>query len=139
MAIITISRGCYSHGKEIAEKVAEMLEYTTISREILVEASHYFDVSEKDLLKSLHDAPSLLERITHGKNRYLAYIRAALLEYARKDNIVYHGHAGHLLLPDVSHICKVRIIADREERIALLQQNKKIDRKSTRLNSSHYS
>ena len=27
MAIITISRGCFSHGKEIAEKVADRLGY----------------------------------------------------------------------------------------------------------------
>jgi hypothetical protein len=35
MAIITISRGCFSHGQEIAEKVARRLEYECLSREVL--------------------------------------------------------------------------------------------------------
>ena len=72
MAIITISRGCYSHGKEIAEKVALKLGYECVSREILIEASHFFHVPGMNLLKSLHDSPSVLERITHGQEMYLS-------------------------------------------------------------------
>ena len=82
MAIITISRGCSSHGQEIAEKVAANLGYECVSREILIEASHFFHVPEMKLLQSLHNAPSVLERITHGKEMYLAYVQAALLEHA---------------------------------------------------------
>jgi cytidylate kinase len=81
------------------------------------------------LLKSIHDAPSILERLTHGRTRYLAYIQAALLEHVKKDNVVYHGHAGHLLLPEISHLLKVRVIAGMEERITLLQQQRDISKK----------
>ena len=63
MAIITISRGSYSHGKEIAEKVAGILGYECVSREILIEASKYFKVPEMKLLKSIHDAPSILDSL----------------------------------------------------------------------------
>ena len=43
MAVITISRGSYSRGKEIAEKVAAKLGYTCISRDLLlgVERTQY--------------------------------------------------------------------------------------------------
>jgi len=122
MAIITISRGSFSHGKEIAEKVAEKLNYECVSREILLEASQYFHVPEKKLLESIHDAPSMLERITHGRERYIDYIRAALLEHVKKDSVIYHGHAGHLLIPEIRHVLKVRVIAELDERIALVQQ-----------------
>ena len=128
MAIITISRGCYSHGKEIAEKVAEKLGYECVSREILIEASHFFHVPEMKLLKSLHNAPSILERITHGQDMYLSYVQAALLEHAKKDNMVYHGHAGHLLLPEISHVLKVRVIAELNQRIEFLQQKQNVSK-----------
>ncbi len=128
MAIITISRGSFSHGKEIAEIVAKKLGYECVSREILLEASRFFNVSEKKLLESVHDAPSILDRVTHGRERYIAYIRAALLEHVKKDNVVYHGHAGHLLIPEISHVLKVRVIADREERIALLRERQKMSK-----------
>jgi cytidylate kinase len=128
MAIITISRGCFSHGKELAEKVAAKLGYECVSREILIEASHFFHVPEMKLLKTLHNAPSILERITHGEEIYLAYIQAALLEHAKKDNIVYHGHAGHLLIPEVCHVLKVRVIAELNQRIEFLQQKQNLSR-----------
>ncbi len=125
MAIITISRGCYSHGQEIAEQVAQMLGYECVSREVLVDAAQLFDVSERKLIKSIHDAPSLLERITGGREKYLEYIKAALLDRVRHDNVVYHGHAGHLLLTDIPEVLKVKIIAATEDRIKLLQQKQK--------------
>ncbi len=126
MQIITISRGSFSYGKEIAEKVAETLGYECVSREILLEASQYFNVSEETLLESIHDAPSRLERIRHGRERHIAYIRAALLEHVKRDNVIYHGNAGHLLIPEIAHVLKVRIIADMEERVALVKQRKKM-------------
>jgi cytidylate kinase len=129
MAIITISRGSFSHGQEIAEKVAETLGYECVSREILVEAAQLFNVSEKKLIRSLNDAPNILERMVHGKERYLEYIKASLLGYARKGNVVYHGHAGHLLLTEVPNVLKVRLLAEKDDRIVLLQQRRNISRK----------
>ena len=39
MSIITVSRGSYSRGKEVAEKLAQVLGYECLSRDILLEAS----------------------------------------------------------------------------------------------------
>ncbi|MEJ2071714.1 MAG: cytidylate kinase family protein [Syntrophobacterales bacterium] len=80
MAIITISRGSYSRGKEVAEKVAARLGYECISRDVLLEASEQFHIPEIKLVRAIHDAPSILERFTHGKERYVSYIKAALLK-----------------------------------------------------------
>jgi len=130
MAVITISRGSFSHGQEIAEKVAETLGYECVSREILVEAAQLFNVSEKKLIRSLNEAPNILERMVHGKERYLEYIKASLLGYARKGNVVYHGHAGHLLLTEIPQILKVRILAEKDDRINLVQKRKNLSRKA---------
>ncbi len=126
MAIISISRGCYSHGKLIAEKVAEKLGYECVNREIMLEAVKYFNISETDLLKSLEEAPGFINRLTHGKEKYISYFRATLLEHVKKDNVVYHGHAGHLMLPHVGHLLKVRIIAEMEIRTKLLQKQENL-------------
>jgi cytidylate kinase len=68
----------------------------------------------------------VLERMTQGRKRYLACFQAALLQQVQKDNVVYHGHAGHLLLPPIGHLLKVRIIADMQERIRLLQSERSL-------------
>jgi cytidylate kinase len=130
MAVITISRGSFSHGQEIAEKVAGTLGYECVSREILVEAAQLFNVSEIKLVRSLDNAPNILERMVRGKERYLEYIKASLLGYARKGNVVYHGHAGHLLLTDIPQVLKVRIIAEKDDRIRLLQKRKNLTKEA---------
>ena len=118
MSIVTISRGSYSRGKEVAEKLAQKLGYECISRDILLDVSEEFNVPEIKLVRALHDAPTVLERFTHGKERYVSYIRSALLQHVLKDNIVYHGLAGHYFLRDIPHVLKVRIIADMKDRVA---------------------
>ncbi len=128
MAIITISRGSYSKGKEVAEKVAQRLGYECISREVLVEASDHFNIPEIKLVRALHDAPSVLERFTYGKERYLAFFEAAILERLRRDDVVYHGLAGHFFLKGVNHVLKVRIMAEMEDRIRLEMEREKISR-----------
>ncbi len=118
MSIVTISRGSYSRGKEVAERLAQSLGYECLSRDILLEASERYNISELKLIRAIHDAPSILERFTYGKEQYVAYIRAALLRHVQKDNVVYHGLAGHFMLQGIPHVLKVRILADLEDRVA---------------------
>ncbi|MBN2033996.1 MAG: cytidylate kinase-like family protein [Deltaproteobacteria bacterium] len=117
MAIITISRGSYSKGKEVAEKAAERLGYQCLSRDVILEASGLYHIPEIKLVKAIHDAPSVLERLSGGRSAYIAYYKSALTRLVKKDNIVYHGLAGHLLLKGVPHVIKVRIIADLSDRV----------------------
>ena len=117
MAIITISRGSYSKGREVAEKVAERLNYQLLSREVLLDASEHFHIPEVKLIRSIHDAPSVLDRFSHGRLRFISYIQSALTSLVRNDNVVYHGLAGHLLIKNVPHVVKVRIVADIEDRV----------------------
>ncbi|NCO61415.1 MAG: histidine kinase [Deltaproteobacteria bacterium CG23_combo_of_CG06-09_8_20_14_all_51_20] len=126
MCIITISRGSYSSGKEVAEKVAACLHYDCVSRDILLEASDRYEVDEIKLVKAIHDAPSILERRGRKKETYIAYIRSALVSRVRSDNVVYHGLAGHLLLRGIPHVVKVRIIADIDRRSAMEAQREGI-------------
>ena len=117
MAIITISRGSYSRGKEVAEALAKRLGYQCVSRDILLETCEEFSIPEIKLVKALHDAPSILERFSHGKERYISYFRAAFLSHMVQDNVVYHGLAGHFFLQDIAHVFKVRIIAKMDDRV----------------------
>lgn len=117
MSIVTISRGSYSRGKEVAEELARALNYDCLSREIVLEASEQFNIPEVRLVRAIHDAPSILDRFTYGKERYVAFFRAVFLKRVQKDNVVYHGLAGHFFLQGIPHALKVRIIADLENRL----------------------
>ncbi len=125
MAIITISRGSFSKGKEVAEKVAARLGYKSVSREVILEASKDYRISQQQLDKAIHDAPSVLERFTYDKQKHIAYVATEILAHFAKNNVVYHGLAGQFFAQNIAHLLKVRIIANKEDRImALMEANK---------------
>lgn len=110
----------------MAEKVAQKLGYACISRDVVIEACDEFNVPEIKLIRAIHDAPSMMERFTGGKKRFLAFFQAVLLDHFQKDNVVYHGLGGHVFIQDVPHVLKVRIVAEMEDRIRLEMQREGI-------------
>lgn len=118
IAIITISRGSFSRGKEVAEKLANRLNYSCLSRDLLLAASSEFNIPEIKLTRAIHDAPSILDRIGFGKEKYISYLQTTLLRRVLTDNVVYHGLAGHFLLKGIPHVLMIRIMANMEDRIA---------------------
>jgi cytidylate kinase len=132
MSIITISRGSYSSGKEIAVKVAERLGYDCVDREVFLEASEEYNLPEIKLVRAIHDAPSILERLGHSKERYTAKFEAAFLRHMKKDSVVYHGLAGQYFIQDVPHVLKIRIIADMGLRVRLEAERESISPKEAR-------
>ncbi len=135
MAIITISRGTFSGGERLAECLGRRLGYRTMCREVLVLAASMFEVSETDLVKAIEKETSIKERLllkNKDRLRYLSFIQSALCEEAKKDNLIYRGHAGHLLLNGVSHVLKVKVIAPMEQRIAFVMERNKLSVKEAK-------
>jgi len=124
MAIITISRGTGTGGRILAERVAERLGYDLVSREEIVRQATAYGASEQDLRTALTKPPSLWDRFQHQRHRYLAFVQAALCSRVRNGRAVYHGNAGHLLLPGISHVLCVRLIAPLEYRVRMLRERK---------------
>jgi len=130
LAIITISRGTFSGGQSLAECIAGKLGYRCISREVLTEAAEQYGADEKKLFKILVEKPGLLERLSLERQRYLTFVQAALYKEARDEKLVYHGHAGHLLLKDAPHIIRVRVVAHMEQRIKAAMDRHGFERKA---------
>ena len=78
-----------------------------------------YNLSESILEQAIHDAPGILKRLKHKEEKYIAFIKSALLNHLKEDNVVYHGLAGHFFVQDVPHALKVRVLADMEDRIQL--------------------
>lgn len=127
MPIITLSRGSFSGGKELAQCVAEDLGYRLISREVLIRAAREYGVALDKLEHALTNKPGLRERIGLERVHFLAYIQATLCEEVKDDNVVYHGNAGHLLLQGVPHVIRVRVTANREFRVRKAMEIAHID------------
>jgi cytidylate kinase len=118
MAIITISRGSYAGGKALAERLSEQLGSPCLGREqLLSHAAGEYGILEAELTDALNSSPPLWQQLPGKRLAYVKCVTAALLDHASHGSLVYHGHVGHLLLSGISHVCRVRVIADLEYRI----------------------
>ena len=118
MSIITITAGSYSNGKQIARSAAKRLKYEYTDNEMILSlVSREFGVSESDLARVLKETPSGVGMFSKARPEYIIFIETVLAEYLLKNNIVYYGVVGLPLFQEISHVLKVRIIADLEDRI----------------------
>ena len=117
MPIITITRGAFSGGPELAERVAATLSYRCVSREVLIEASERYGIPEATFNEILETAPHWWERWQESLRLYRIVLQAAMCEVAQGGNLVYHGHAGQELFPGIRHVLKVYLTAPMAYRI----------------------
>jgi len=129
MAIITVSRGTFSGGKALAECLGSQLGYPVLSREeTLAEAARTYGISEEEVNSALGDPPSFWQQVPVKRVAYLKCLTAVLLRKAEEGKLVYHGNAGHFLLGSVSHVLRVRVIANMEYRIRAAREQLKCGR-----------
>jgi len=117
MSIITITRGAFSGGPELAERVAAQLGYRCVSREVLMQASSHYGIPEAKFTEILDTAPHWWERWQEGLRLYRIVLQAAMCEVAQGGNLVYHGHAGQDLFPGISHVLRVYLTAPMHYRV----------------------
>ncbi len=120
MAIVCISRGSASGGKMLADALAKKFGYREIGREDILKRATKFGVSEEELKHVLVEPPTFWERASHKRARYLAYFRFALCEEVKEGKVIYHGNAGHLLLPPEVPALRIRLVAPLEFRQRML-------------------
>jgi cytidylate kinase len=118
VSIITITAGSYSNGRQIAKSAAKRLDYEYVdSANILSLVSKEFDVSESKLMQALKETPSGVGLFSQAKPEHIIFIETLITEYLLKNNMVYYGAIGLPLIQQVSHVLKVQIIANLEDRI----------------------
>jgi cytidylate kinase len=117
MSVVIISSDNDDKAREIAEKTAETLEYSVLDREVLNSVAAKYEIPVEKLQRALDEVPSFLGMSTKTRALYLAYIEEAALAGLSAGNMVCHGLAAHLYVIGVSHVLKVRILADPEERV----------------------
>lgn len=116
MAIITISHGAFTAGSEVAEKVATSLNYRNVNREVLIEASQRYGITEAKFTEVLETQGHWWERWLESLRLYRITLQAAMCEVAQGGNLVYHGRAGQAFFPGIPGVLKVLTIADNDTR-----------------------
>jgi CheY-like chemotaxis protein/cytidylate kinase len=118
VAVITIFSGSFCGAEEIAEGVAGRLGYERIGDGLLDMAANRFGVARHRLERTMEGSAPLLGKLTHEREKNLAFLRAAMADLVGRDNVVYHGFAGHLVPGEITHVLRVCVIANLDYRVA---------------------
>ena len=118
MSIITITHEAFGDGRTVAERVAAILGYRCISKEVLATASRRYGISETKLFEVLEEKPhSWWKQWLESRGIYRIVLQAAVCELAQEGNIVYHGRAGQEFFPGIRHVLNVFLDTPTELRI----------------------
>jgi cytidylate kinase len=132
MQVICISRGTLTGGKILAERLAANMGYPCLSREDLIEAAIKEGIHVGKIETAMVKGRGFSDRLALEREHYLAFTRAYLCDEALKGRLVYHGRTGHLLLPGVKHLLRVRVVADNEYRVKTVMQSLGLERDKAR-------
>jgi cytidylate kinase len=146
MSVITISRQFGAGGLTLGRKLAGILDYTLIDKQIISLISEKAKVStdwvqaiEKEAGGKLHQfinrlIPSrLVDRILDDEQGYIdEEIYILLLEkiinqIAEKDNCIILGRGGQYILRNRPNTFHVLLIAEKKDRIGFMQSQYKLD------------
>lgn len=133
MSIITLSHEAFGAGRAVAERVAALLHYRCISREVLIKASERYGIAEAKLFEILEEKPH--HRWAHwleSRGVYRIALQAALCELAQEGNIVYHGRAGQEFFPGIRHVLNVFVDTPTESRIQQVMARKGLEEEAAK-------
>jgi cytidylate kinase len=133
VSIITVSHEAFGDGRAVAERVAAILGYPCISREVLAKASQRYGVAETRLFEVLEEKPQhWWTDWLRSRGFYRIVLQAALCELAQEGNIVYHGRAGQEFFPGIRHVLNVFVDTPTEARIKQVMARKGLGKSAAR-------
>jgi cytidylate kinase len=132
MAIVTISHAAFTGGSAIAEQAAAALNYRSVNREVLIEASQRYGIPEAKFEEVLETQGHWWERWLESLRLYRITLQAAMCEVAQTGNLVYHGRAGQELFPGIRHVLKVLVVASMDYRIDQVKAQRGLEGENAR-------
>ena len=116
--------------QELVKQFQERTGIRCISREDLLEVvAKHGDLALK-VVTQLSEATSAYDHFSQLRRPYIIMMRQALLQEVQKDNMLYHGFSGQLLVPRIKHFVRVRINASIELRIPPTMEKLGLDKEN---------
>ncbi len=123
MSIVAISDTLGSRGDEMGRELARRLGWKFADRDLIVKAAEQFGEAVGELHQVTEGRPTLWERFTDSKRRYLLYVEATVFEMAARDRVVIVGHGAAIMLREIRHALRVRVSAPERARVERVRQS----------------
>ena len=109
-------------GDTLGEQLARALGYRLLDRSALLQAIRQLGVeSVAEASPELSErSPSLFERLTQDRHRYLAALRRVMIQAVEPGNVVIVGLGGGQLLRGLSQVVRAQVVAPSDVRLERL-------------------
>ena len=125
MPLITITRGSLSASQKLAEELSKELDCIVVKREEIINHAKVYGMEETGLASigfMEKERPHFWDRHAAERRLYLIFLKASLLDYMVKGNVIYVGHFGQFVLSDVPKLLRIRVDASIDFRIHALMK-----------------
>jgi len=129
MAVVTVSRQIGSLGTEIAQILAERLQYEYVDKNKIGKVLATYGLPELELEKFDEKKPPFWDSWQIQRKKFLHFLKAVIFDFARKGNVVIVGRGGQVLLKDLPGVLHLRVMAPFEVRLKRLLSLKGGDEK----------
>lgn len=103
-----------------------------LSREMIADEATDFGIPVGKLEMTILKHRPLSEAMGVVRDMFKAFVASYLSERSLDGSVVYHGRSGHLVLPDLKSVLRVRNIADTEARIDRIAVRLKLSREKAK-------
>ena len=133
MAILTISRQYGSGGRDIGRIIAEVMNYTYVDRQTILDDMRREGLHWKDKAEYFDENyPDVWERSDWAFRGFVALNQSHFLQHAIRGNVVIMGRGGNFLLRQFPFVLRVRIVAPVEKRIERIMTREGINAENAR-------
>ena len=132
MQLVSVSRGEQEKGKDFARTLAQKLAFGCLSQEEVAELAIGEGIAVGKLETSVVKKRHLTERQILEKEHYLAFFTRVLCERAREGNLVFHGRAGHLAVPGLTNVLRIRTQIETTTHVEEVMHRLSLDRARAR-------
>ena len=122
MAIITLTRQPGSMGDEIGMLVARRLGYVYYDKKEIEKRIIAKGLPREEFVKFDERKPSILDRFTKNRDRYLNYLSSVILEIAKEGNCVIMGRGAFIFLRDVPNHITLRFVSTMKKRLEHIKE-----------------
>jgi len=126
--LVCVSRGEQERGKLFAQTLARKLAFECLGQEELADLAIQDGIAVGKLEMAAVKNRHLTERQVLEKEHFLAFITRVLCERVLENNLVFHGRAGHLAVPGLTLVLRIRTKIETETHIEEVMSRLSLDR-----------
>ncbi len=119
MSVITVFSGSFCGEEPVIQAVTRKTGFAPLSdADVVAKAAGLSGLNEERIGRAFSSRASVFNKLTHERERSVAYLKLAVAQTLAQDQLLVHGFTAQLVPRDISHVLRICLIADLKTRTA---------------------